>query len=90
MLLDGIALGRTWFGVLLVVGYGLGMAAALVGTGMALAYARDWVERWTSRRPLPAGRPATLTRALTVLPTLTAILVMVVGISVILRSSLTL
>ncbi|MBA2694662.1 MAG: hypothetical protein H0U62_02150, partial [Actinobacteria bacterium] len=40
VLLGGIALGRAWFGVLLVLGYGIGMALALIGTGLVLARSR--------------------------------------------------
>jgi ABC-type nickel/cobalt efflux system permease component RcnA len=33
VLLGAVALGRAWFGVLLVLAYGAGMAATLVGIG---------------------------------------------------------
>lgn len=39
VLLGAVALGRTWFGVLLVVAYGAGMAATLTGTGLVLSRA---------------------------------------------------
>ncbi|MGH8899530.1 MAG: nickel/cobalt transporter [Egibacteraceae bacterium] len=45
VLLGGIALGRAWFGVVLVLAYGLGLAGALVGTGWLLVRARDRLER---------------------------------------------
>ena len=41
ILLSAIALGRTWFGVLLVVGYGFGMAGTLTAAGVLLVRARD-------------------------------------------------
>lgn len=39
VLLGAIALGRAWFGVVLVGAYGIGMAATLLGTGLLLARA---------------------------------------------------
>jgi nickel/cobalt transporter (NicO) family protein len=45
VLLGAIALGRAWFGVLLVAAYGAGMAATLTGAGMALVRARAAIER---------------------------------------------
>jgi ABC-type nickel/cobalt efflux system permease component RcnA len=41
VLLGAIALGRTWFGVLLVLAYGLGMAATLTAAGLLLVSLRD-------------------------------------------------
>ena len=45
VLLGAIALGRAWFGVLLVVAYGAGMAATLTGAGMVLVRARAAIDR---------------------------------------------
>ncbi|MDQ1710479.1 MAG: nickel/cobalt transporter (NicO) family protein [Frankiaceae bacterium] len=39
VLLGAVALGRTWFGVVLVVAYGAGMAVTLTGTGLLLSRA---------------------------------------------------
>lgn len=79
VLLGGIALGRAWFSVLLVIAYGVGMALALVGTGLALVYARDRIERWASARER-AGRRTPLVLSLgRALPALTAGVVIVVG-----------
>ena len=60
VLLGGIALGQAWFGVALVVAYGLGMAATLTGVGLLLAHLRTRMDgrlqlrpgRW---RPGPGG-----------------------------------
>ncbi|MEU0882437.1 sulfite exporter TauE/SafE family protein [Lentzea sp. NPDC005914] len=41
VLLGAIALGRTWFGVVLVFAYGLGMAATLTAAGLLLVSLRD-------------------------------------------------
>jgi ABC-type nickel/cobalt efflux system permease component RcnA len=89
VLLGGIALGRPWFGLLLVVAYGLGMAGLLTGIGLLLARGRALLERRartgaTSWRWPLAGR---LTRAL---PVGTAALVLVVGIGVALTAARTL
>ena len=50
VLLGAAAVGRAWFGVLLVVAYGAGMAATLTGVGMALAKFSDRVQLLLSRR----------------------------------------
>jgi nickel/cobalt transporter (NicO) family protein len=72
VLLGAIALGRTWFGILLVVGYGAGMAAALMGIGLLLARARRMLER----RALPPRVRLVARR----LPLATALLVVIVGL----------
>lgn len=84
VLLGGIALGRTWFGVLLVLAYGIGMALALVGTGLLLVKARDRLQRWAAatERSKRSNIVLLATRAL---PALTAILVLGLGASVAIR-----
>jgi ABC-type nickel/cobalt efflux system permease component RcnA len=44
VLLGALALGRAWFGVLLVLAYGTGMALTLLGAGLMLNRLRDWLE----------------------------------------------
>jgi ABC-type nickel/cobalt efflux system permease component RcnA len=78
--------GRPWFGLLLVVAYGLGMAGLLTGIGLLLARGRALLER---RARTGAGGPrwplaGRLTR---VLPVGTAALVLVVGIGVALTAA---
>lgn len=90
VLLGGIALGRTWFGVLLVLGYGIGMALALIGAGLALAHARDHIERWAQRHRNTGREASLLLRTTGSLPTVTAALVIIVGVGLALRSALTL
>jgi nickel/cobalt transporter (NicO) family protein len=82
VLFAAIGLGRTWFGVLLVLGYGLGMAATLTAVGLLLVHLRDRAERRLARArdhrwliPLTAATP-----------TLTAALVLLVGLGLIARS----
>lgn len=71
VLLGAMALGRTWFGVLLVIGYGFGMAATLTAVGLLLVKARERVEKVLNGRA---------TRTLThYAPVGTAAMVVVVG-----------
>jgi ABC-type nickel/cobalt efflux system permease component RcnA len=76
VLLGGIALGRAWFGVALVLAYGLGMAATLTGVGLLLARLRTRLDR---RLHLPAG--SLLTRLGRLLPTATASVIVLVGLA---------
>jgi len=80
VLLGAVALGRTWFGVLLVLAYGFGMAATLTAAGLLLIKIRD---RWPARLRVSAR----LTR---LAPTGTAALVLLVGSALAVRSLVTL
>lgn len=75
VLLGGIALGRAWLGVALVLAYGAGMAAALTGVGLLLARLRT---RLDGRFRLPAG--SLLTRAGRLVPVAIASVIVLVGI----------
>ena len=72
VLVGAIALHRAWFGVILVVFYGAGMALTLVGIGLVLSRLRG---RFMSR--LTAG--SRFGRAFTILPFGTASLICVIG-----------
>jgi nickel/cobalt exporter len=74
VLLGAVSLGRTWFGVLLVLGYGLGMALTLVGLGVVLA-------RWGGRlqRRAAGGFGLWLRRTL---PVVAAAVIMMVGLAI--------
>jgi nickel/cobalt transporter (NicO) family protein len=76
VLLGGIALGHAWFGILLVLAYGTGMAATLTGVGLLLAHVRGRVDR---RLAGPAG--SLLARAGRLLPVATAAVIVVVGLA---------
>jgi nickel/cobalt transporter (NicO) family protein len=76
VLLGGIALGRAWFGVALVLAYGLGMAATLTGVGLLLARLRTRLDR---RLHLPAG--SLLSRLGRLLPAATASVIVLVGLA---------
>ncbi|MFF0372652.1 hypothetical protein [Micromonospora sp. NPDC005087] len=81
VLLGAVALGRTWFGVVLVLAYGLGMAATLTLAGLLLVGLHQRLHRNISPRIGSwTGRLATLT------PILTATLVLVVGTVLTLRA----
>ncbi|GAA3288988.1 sulfite exporter TauE/SafE family protein [Dactylosporangium vinaceum] len=82
VLLGAISLGRTWFGILLVLAYGAGMAAVLTAAGLLLIRIRD---RW--RRPTRLRLPARLAAWA---PNGTAALVLIVGSALAIRSLVTL
>lgn len=83
VLLGGIALGRAWFGIVLVLAYGIGMAAALVGAGYLLLRARALL---AARMPEPGGQPGRLQRLTAALPALTAGMIVVGGLAIAVRS----
>ena len=79
VLLGAVALGRTWFGVLLVLTYGLGMAATLTAAGLLLVrLSNRWAGRLAAR--FSGSRLAGAT------PVMTAGLVVVVGLGLATRS----
>ncbi|WP_329031289.1 nickel transporter [Streptomyces sp. NBC_01725] len=80
VLLGAIALSRTYFGVLLVIGYGLGMALTLTSAGLLLAGGGSRLATLGERR-LPALRRYTPYGAV-----LTAFAVLAVGIGLTVRS----
>ena len=82
VLLGAIALGRAWFGVVLVVVYGMGMAATLTGAGLLLVRARALLDR-RSRQP---RRPwlASLAR---LLPVASSSVIVVMGLFVAARGA---
>ncbi len=72
ILLGTIATGRTAFGVVLVVAFGLGMAIVMGGIGLLLVRARGWLDRMPRRSAL--GRLAVH------LPLLAAVVVLGMGL----------
>lgn len=72
VLLGAAALGRAWYGVLLVLAYGIGMAGTLTGIGLALA-------RWGERlQTAGSGRWARMLQRR--MPTATAATILVLGL----------
>ena len=84
VLLSAIALGRTVFGIVLVIGYGAGMAGTLTLAGVLLVRVRD---RYRDRPPAERGTLRMFAARWTRLaPYFTAALVFVVGLGLAIRS----
>lgn len=80
VLLGSMALGRVWFGVLLVAMYGLGMAAVLAAAGLLLVRLQTLVERyWYGRGRVAAG--------LRWLPVITAAALIAGGTAIMMRGA---
>lgn len=85
VLLGAVALGRTAFGILLVFGYGLGMAATLTLAGLLLVRLRGRLEE----RVHATGQYGPFWRKLSRLgPLATSALVLVVGVGLTARALL--
>ncbi|MFF8466890.1 nickel/cobalt transporter [Streptomyces griseus] len=85
VLLGAVALGRTAFGVLLVIGYGFGMAATLTLAGLLLVRLRERIEshdRARTFRHNPVLRKLARTG-----PVITSVLVIAVGLGLMLRAA---
>jgi ABC-type nickel/cobalt efflux system permease component RcnA len=72
ILLTTIAAGQPGWGVVLVVAFGIGMAAVMAGVGLAFVYARGAIERGAAR--------AGVARATRLVPLGAAVLVLAVGV----------
>ena len=81
VLLGAVALGRTWFGIALVLGYGIGMALTLVAAGLLMVRARASLDRRLRSRT----RMARLAQAL---PVMTASFVVMAGVGLAARALL--
>lgn len=81
VLLGSIAIGRAWFGLLLIVAYGAGLAAVLVGAGLVIERLRHKIE------PLLAHRTRPKLAALAInLPLITSVLVILGGAYLVTRA----
>ncbi|MFC8699111.1 nickel/cobalt transporter [Streptomyces parvus] len=85
VLLGAVALGRTAFGVLLVLGYGLGMAATLTLAGLLLVRLRERIESHDRARTL--RRNPLLRKLARTGPVVTSVLVIAVGLGLTLRAA---
>jgi ABC-type nickel/cobalt efflux system permease component RcnA len=83
VLLGAIALGRIWFGVLLVTVYGLGMAATLAGAGVLLVRARSGFDRLLGS----ARRNRLLLASSRLVPSATGVFITAVGLYLAARSA---
>ena len=81
VLLAAVTAGRTYFGIGLVLAYGLGMAAALCLAGLLVVRLQDRFTRLLAGRRCPGS--AGLAAAM---PVLTASLVLVVGLGLMTRA----
>lgn len=79
VLLGAVALSRTFFGVLLVIGYGVGMALTLTSAGLLLSGGGNRAAALAERR-LPSLR-----RFIPYASVLTAVAVLAVGVGLVLR-----
>lgn len=84
VLLGAVALGRTAFGVLLVIGYGLGMATTLTLAGLLLVRLRDRFEAGADKY---ARLRAPVARLSGIVPAASAGLVLLVGVLLTLRAA---
>jgi nickel/cobalt exporter len=73
VLLGAIALGRLWFGIVLIAAYGAGMGATLAGAGLLLVRARARLERTHAR--------SWATRSAAAIPIVAACVVLALGIA---------
>ncbi|MFK0222334.1 nickel/cobalt transporter [Streptomyces vinaceus] len=81
VLLGAVALGRTAFGILLVIGYGLGMATTLTLAGLLLVRLRDRISARTT------GKASALLKSFgRIGPAATSALVLLVGIGLAARA----
>jgi nickel/cobalt transporter (NicO) family protein len=83
VLVGAIALGRTWFGLALVIAYGVGMAVMLTGAGLVLVRARRLFER----RALRGRRSARLAVISRLVPLATSTVIITVGLALAARSA---
>ena len=83
VLLGAIGLGRTVFGVALVLVYGIGMAVTLTTVGYLIA---RLPRRW-NRLQAMGQRHRWVSRLATAAPVLTAVLVLAVGAGLAIRSA---
>ncbi|MER7719114.1 sulfite exporter TauE/SafE family protein [Streptomyces flaveolus] len=86
VLVGAAALGQAWFGLLLVVAYGAGLALTLTAAGVAVIRLGDGVRRVLNRRPRWTSSPqAALVRRAT--PLASACAVVAVGAGLVFRGA---
>ncbi|KPH98880.1 high-affinity nickel-transporter [Actinobacteria bacterium OK074] len=86
VLVGAAALGQAWFGLLLVVAYGAGLALTLTAAGFAVVRLGSGVSRVLDRRPTwTAGPTAALVRR--AVPLGSALLVVALGVGLVLKGA---
>ncbi|GHE70075.1 HoxN/HupN/NixA family nickel/cobalt transporter [Streptomyces griseoaurantiacus] len=88
VLVGAAALGQAWFGLLLVVAYGLGLALTLTAAGFAVVRLGGGMNRLLARRPRWAGG-ATAALVRRAAPLGSACVVLVLGAGLVLRGAAT-
>ncbi|MFI7414202.1 nickel transporter [Streptomyces sp. NPDC049627] len=86
VLVGAAALGKAWFGLLLVVAYGVGLALTLTAAGFAVVRLGTGVTRVLERRPRWTAHPmAAFVRRTT--PLASAVLVVLIGAGLVLQGA---
>ncbi|MFE7167567.1 sulfite exporter TauE/SafE family protein [Streptomyces sp. NPDC057616] len=86
VLVGAAALGQAWFGLLLVVAYGIGLAITLTAAGFAVVKLGTGMNRLLDRRPRWTGHPlASLVRRTA--PLGSAFLVVALGVGLVLKGA---
>ncbi|MDX3583693.1 nickel transporter [Streptomyces europaeiscabiei] len=86
VLVGAAALGKAWFGLLLVVAYGIGLALTLTAAGYAVVKAGGWVTRVMDKGEGRLGGPtAALVR--NTVPLASALLVVALGAGLVFRGA---
>ncbi|MFJ9587662.1 nickel transporter [Streptomyces acidicola] len=86
VLVGAAALGKAWFGLVLVLAFGVGLALTLTGVGFAVVRAGDGMTRLLDRRPRLAGGPAVALLRRTV-PLVSALVVVALGAGLVLKGA---
>ncbi|WP_328783824.1 nickel transporter [Streptomyces canus] len=86
VLVGAAALGQAWFGLLLVVAYGVGLALTLTAAGFAVVRLGSGVTRLLDRRPRLAASPMTALVRRTA-PLMSAFVVVTLGAGLVLKGA---
>ncbi|GAA3859707.1 hypothetical protein GCM10023084_11610 [Streptomyces lacrimifluminis] len=86
VLVGAAALGKAWFGFLLVLAYGVGLALTLTGAGFLVVRLGSGANRLLDRRPALAGGPVVALVRRTA-PLASAFLVVVLGTGLVLQGA---
>ncbi|NEB02180.1 sulfite exporter TauE/SafE family protein [Streptomyces sp. SID13726] len=86
VLVGAAALGQAWFGLLLVVAYGVGLALTLTAAGFAVVRLGSGVTRVLDRRPRLAASPMTALVRRTA-PLMSAFVVVALGAGLVLKGA---
>ncbi|MEU0413653.1 sulfite exporter TauE/SafE family protein [Streptomyces griseorubiginosus] len=86
VLVGAAALGQAWFGLLLVVAYGVGLALTLTAAGFAVVRLGSGVTRVLNRRPRLAASPLTALVRRTA-PLMSAFVVVALGAGLVLKGA---